>query len=228
MLINSHVKRFLVSQFKLNSKLITTSRARTTAAAQTTSSEDIKHLDTTDPSVNYKGNYDIIIAGGGMVGCTLACALAKHKLLSNLKVLLLESSPSKKTEISQEYSNRVVALNQNTKSLMQSLNIWKHVEKIRLQPVRYMQVWDASSDAMISFSSAELLDDDVAYIVENDVLLHAVNTELHATHNDNVNILYNAKIAGYQLPTGTEKSNKSIVKMANGDTYTCQLLVSTH
>lgn len=30
----------------------------------------------------YKGNYDMIIAGGGMVGCTLACALGKVLMLT--------------------------------------------------------------------------------------------------------------------------------------------------
>lgn len=31
---------------------------------------------------NIKGSYDIIIAGGGMVGCTLACAMGKYTLIS--------------------------------------------------------------------------------------------------------------------------------------------------
>ncbi|XP_013184452.2 ubiquinone biosynthesis monooxygenase COQ6, mitochondrial [Amyelois transitella] len=170
-----------------------------------------------------KGQYDIIIAGGGMVGCTLACALGKNSVLQHLKILLLESSPNKKYELTKEYSNRVVALNQNTKTLMNSLDIWEHVEKMRLQPVRNMQVWDACSDALISFSSSEMLEDDVAYIVENDLLLHAVNTELSSPSVKNVNIVYGAKIAGYELTKQTSSGSK--VKLENGDTYLCDLLI---
>ncbi|XP_068619161.1 ubiquinone biosynthesis monooxygenase COQ6, mitochondrial [Battus philenor] len=172
-----------------------------------------------------KGTYDVIIAGGGMVGCTLACAMGKRSLLSNLKVLLLEGSPSQKFQLKPEYSNRVVALNQNTKSLMKSLQVWEHVEQMRLQPVRYMQVWDACSDALISFSSSEILDDDVAYIVENDVLLHAIDKELKNSNVKNVDIVYGAKISGYELPQYTDQKMESIVKMSNGDTYKCQLLI---
>ncbi|KOB65613.1 putative ubiquinone biosynthesis monooxygenase COQ6, partial [Operophtera brumata] len=181
----------------------------------------IRRVSTTNEQ--HKGNYDVIIAGGGMVGCSLACAMAKDSLLSKLRVLLLEGGTESKFELRPEYSNRVVALNQSTKSLMSSLDVWQHVENSRLQPVRYMQVWDACSDAMISFSSAEMMDDDVAYIVENDVLLHAINSELSATNNKNLNINYGSKISGYTLPQGEDINQKSVVKMSNGDTYTCQL-----
>ncbi|KAF9796706.1 hypothetical protein SFRURICE_008116, partial [Spodoptera frugiperda] len=188
-MLSNSVKRLFVRQIKCS--------IRTTSVRSLSAADDVTIL--TKPSENIKGDYDVIIAGGGMVGCTLACAMAKDSILSNLKVLLLEGGPDKEYKWKPEYSNRVVALNQNTKALMTSLDVWKRVEKMRLQPVRYMQVWDASSDAMISFSSSELLDDDVAYIVENDILLHAVNTELTSTDN-NVKIVYDAKIAGYQLP----------------------------
>lgn len=68
-----------------------------------------------------------------------------------------------------------------------------------------------------------MLDEDVAYVVENDVLLHAVNTELSTT---GVNVVYGAKIQNYSLPkTNTNKQN-STVTMENGDTYSCTLLVS--
>nr|XP_032521539.1 ubiquinone biosynthesis monooxygenase COQ6, mitochondrial [Danaus plexippus plexippus] len=173
--------------------------------------------------INAKGNYDIIIAGGGMVGCALACAMGKNPLLSQLKVLLLEGSPNKKFEFKPEYSNRVVALNGKTKSLMNSLKVWQHVENMRLQPVRYMQVWDACSDALISFSSSEIFDDDLAYIVENDVLLEAINKELKSKDVKNVEIVYGAKIGGYEL--AKNDSPKNIVKMSNGDSYICDLLI---
>ncbi|RVE47476.1 hypothetical protein evm_007887 [Chilo suppressalis] len=174
-----------------------------------------------------KEKYDIIIAGGGMVGCTLACALGKNSVMSNLKILLLEGSPNQTYQLKPEYSNRVVALNQNTKSLMNSLKIWRHIEKARLQPVRYMQVWDACSDALISFSSSDILDDDIAYIVENDLLLHAVNTELASTEIENLKIVYGAKISDYQLSKSDNKTaTENIVKMSNGDVYACELLVS--
>ncbi|KAJ8723971.1 hypothetical protein PYW07_007951 [Mythimna separata] len=216
-MLSNNVKRLLIRPIRCS--------IRCASVRTLTTAEDVIDL-TSKPVTNFRGDYDLIIAGGGMVGCTLACALAKDNLLSSLKVLLLEGSPNKTFQLKPEYSNRVVALNQNTKTLMNSLNVWRHVEKMRLQPVRHMQVWDACSDAMIAFNSADMLDDDVAYIVENDVLLHAINTELTDAKNKNVNIVYNAKIAGYQLPRPEEsKSNpKSRVVMANGDTYTCQLL----
>lgn len=87
------------------------------------------------------------------------------------------------------------------------------------------QVWDACSDALISFSSREILDDDVAYIVENDVLLEAVNIELKSSSIKNVDILYEAKVTGYELSKSGSQGN--IVKMNNGDSYSCDLLVSS-
>ncbi|CAH2094670.1 unnamed protein product [Euphydryas editha] len=179
-----------------------------------------KHSDNNEQKL--QGKYDVIITGGGIVGSTLACAIGKNSLFSNLKILLLEGSSDKKFQLKSEYSNRVVALNQSTKSLLKSLEIWHHVEKMRLQPVRHMQVWDACSDALISFSSREILDDDVAYIVENDVLLEAVNIELKSSSVKNVDILYGAKVTGYELSKSGSQGN--IVKMNNGDSYSCDLL----
>ncbi|XP_063627907.1 ubiquinone biosynthesis monooxygenase COQ6, mitochondrial [Cydia splendana] len=210
MLLPKNIHRNFILSIKMikNSRLIVCSRNLSTDS-------NAQH--------KIKDKYDVIVAGGGMVGCTMACALGKNSILSNLKVLLLEGSPSPRFNLNPEYSNRVVALSQNTKTLMTSLKAWRHVEDMRLQPVRHMQVWDACSDALITFSSSEILDDDVAYIVENDVLQHAVNTELASPDVKNVDILYGAKISGYELA----KNNKmdSLVTMENGDCYSCKLLI---
>lgn len=88
-----------------------------------------------------------------------------------------------------------------------------------------LQVWDASSEAIITFSSSDILDDDMAYIVENNVLQHAVNTELNKYDNADLNIIYGSKIAEYKLPSSSDSDIKSLVKLSNGDTFSCKLLV---
>lgn len=69
------------------------------------------------------------------------------------------------------------------------------------------------------------MDDDVAYIVENDLLQDSVNKELKSTEVSNVKIVYDTKISGYELAKSVDEP-KSLIKMSNGDVYSCHLLVS--
>ncbi|XP_061931464.1 ubiquinone biosynthesis monooxygenase COQ6, mitochondrial isoform X3 [Apis cerana] len=85
-------------------------------------------------------NYDIIITGGGMVGSTLACAIANNRKLECKKILLLESNKQHKYKSQEKYSNRVVALNKQTRCLLSSIGAWQHIEAIRYSTVRKMQI----------------------------------------------------------------------------------------
>ncbi|XP_015171176.1 PREDICTED: ubiquinone biosynthesis monooxygenase COQ6, mitochondrial [Polistes dominula] len=164
--------------------------------------------------------YDIVIAGGGMVGTTLACAIANNRMLESKNVLLLESNNKYEYKPQEKYSNRVVALNQQTRTLLSSIGAWQHIEAVRCCPVKIMQVWDACSDAIITFNE-DYLSKELAYIVENDLLLHAVNTQLH--EKPNVNVVYNAKVTNLLLPS-IEGANTKI-QLENGKQYETKLLV---
>lgn len=81
---------------------------------------------------------------------------------------------------------------------------------------------------MITFNH-DYLSKDIAYIVENDVLLAAVTNKLSETAK-NVEVIYSAKIKGCQLPPKmsliSSSTNLAKVEMEDGSTYECRLLVS--
>ncbi|KAJ8985966.1 hypothetical protein NQ317_010724, partial [Molorchus minor] len=166
-----------------------------------------------------RNHYDIAIAGGGMVGTTLACALGKNTKLCNLRILLLEASKEKTWSLPIKYSNRVVSVNPGTYNLLNDVDAWEYISSRRYATVKRLQVWDAISDASITFGD-EKSSENVSYIVENDVLLAAVNEELKKIKN--VDVVYGIKVKDYHLP----EIDETIVQISieDGTKYTCDLL----
>lgn len=84
-----------------------------------------------------------------------------------------------------------------------------------------MQVWESYSDALIAFEDDHPANN-MAYIIENDVMLHAILKELECA--ENVTIRNAAKIENVLLerdgvPNGT-------VQLNTGETFTADLLVN--
>jgi ubiquinone biosynthesis monooxygenase Coq6 len=107
-----------------------------------------------------KKYYDIVIAGGGMVGCAMACklgnyfsnyshlsiyqclhyVLAKEPALRGMSILLLEGGPNrkqydlhaKKNTLDNSYSNRVSAVNKSSVQLLQSIGAWQTISDLGL------------------------------------------------------------------------------------------------
>ncbi|XP_066249097.1 ubiquinone biosynthesis monooxygenase COQ6, mitochondrial-like [Euwallacea similis] len=165
-------------------------------------------------------HYDIIVAGGGMVGTTLACTLGKNPKLSNKKILLLEASKSKPWNSPEEYSNRVVSINPGTQNLLNQIGAWNFIEKNRFATVKRLQVWDALSDTSITFGKPEHTET-VSYVVENDLLLAAVGEE--AKKCENLQIRFEAKVKDYILPQHNETVCR--VSLDNGESFSCDLLL---
>ncbi|XP_056635326.1 ubiquinone biosynthesis monooxygenase COQ6, mitochondrial isoform X1 [Diorhabda sublineata] len=167
-----------------------------------------------------KKYYDIIIAGGGMIGTTLACTLGKNTRLSGKRILLLESSKDSLYVLPEKYSNRVVSLNPGTKKSLTKIDAWKHINEARFATVKRLQLMDALSDASITFGE-ESSDKDISYIVENNLIIDAVKKEIKTTNN--VEICYERKIKKYLIP-GIEDNHVHII-LENGDEYSCDILI---
>lgn len=145
---------------------------------------------------------DIVISGGGMVGTAMACALGHTDFLQDKKIILLESAPEKKDfKLSERYSNRTCAISPATVGLFQNIGAWDEILQMRCQPVKRMQVWESCSDSVITFNDEELMND-LAYIVENDVILEAIRRQLSSL-SDRVEVRYQTSAKSYIIPGST-------------------------
>jgi 2-octaprenyl-6-methoxyphenol hydroxylase len=109
---------------------------------------------------------DVIISGGGMVGLTLALALAQ----GGLKITVVDAVVPEKT-VAAEFDGRVSALAYAAIRMMRALKVWAHLEP-HAQPIREILVSDGAigrtaSPFSLHFDAEEVGADSLGHIAEN-------------------------------------------------------------
>ena len=117
-----------------------------------------------------KTDYDLLIAGGGMVGSALACALGD----TDLKIALLEGTPLERIRPTTELDIRVSAISRASQRIFAAVGAWDGMTAWRVSPFRDMRVWDASGFGQIHFDSASLGEPLLGWIIENRVIQFAL------------------------------------------------------
>ncbi|HET6725600.1 MAG TPA: UbiH/UbiF/VisC/COQ6 family ubiquinone biosynthesis hydroxylase [Gammaproteobacteria bacterium] len=115
-------------------------------------------------------DYDVIIVGAGVVGATLAAALAD----SNLNVALVEARAPEPFEDSAPLDLRVFAISRASERILRALGVWDRIAEARVSAYRGMRVWDASGAGEIAFDAVEVGEPDLGHIVENRLLQSAL------------------------------------------------------
>lgn len=120
-------------------------------------------------------DFDIVIAGGGMVGATMAGLLAQ----SGLRLALVDQLPfdPELAPFKQEvlaFDPRVSALTAASREIFAELGSWEDIAGARFCDFQNMDVWDADGTGSIQFSAAEIGQPALGTIVENSVILHAL------------------------------------------------------
>lgn len=123
--------------------------------------------------------FDIAIAGGGMAGSALACALAG----SAYRVVVIESAEPKVFSSDSFFDPRVVALNLASENFLKQMGVWQDISAQRISPFDQMQVWDAEGTAQVSFDAAEMQQPALGYIVENSLVVSALRQRLQQADN---------------------------------------------
>ncbi|MGH0169351.1 UNVERIFIED_CONTAM: hypothetical protein FKN15_073311 [Acipenser sinensis] len=161
-----------------------------------------------------------------MVGTAMACSLGFDPNLQGKKILLLEAGNKKEFEVPESYSTRVSSINPGSATLLSGIGAWDNILNMRCKPFNRMQVWDACSDAMITFDK-ENLEDEMGYVVENDVVMAALTKQLDAVL-DQVKVQYRSRAVRYTwpLPYQTAESNPWVqVELASGQQLQTKLLI---
>ena len=119
-------------------------------------------------------HYDIVIVGGGIVGLTLAAALAQYPL----KIGVLEKSPAEPHHLLTTYSQRVSAITLGSEVAFRQLGAWHAMADKRLHAFQRMFVWDSVGQGHIEFNARHIGQQYLGHIIENHVMSDALNALL--------------------------------------------------
>lgn len=113
-----------------------------------------------------RGQIDVAVVGGGVVGAACALVLARE----GLEVMLVEGREPPRWSPSQP-DLRVYAFAPDNAALLDAAGVWDAVRAARAQPYRRMRVWDAAGGDELRFDADALGRTQLGWIVENALLV---------------------------------------------------------
>lgn len=127
--------------------------------------------------------FDVIVVGAGLVGASVALALAD----TGLRIAVLDAQPLPPPQADvvppERFDPRVCAITPASRRFLQSLGAWAGVEQRRSCAYTDMHVWEADGTGSIHFAAQDIHCDSLGHIVENAVLLSALHERLHSSRD---------------------------------------------
>ena len=163
-----------------------------------------------------KGNYDIVIAGGGMIGTSLALALVPL----GLSVAVVEAI-ARKEDQQPSFDDRSTALSRSTQRMFEAMGLWDAVVAAST-PIASIHVSDKGRFGFSHIDAEEQGVEALGYVVINRVLGKVLQSNLSAAKN--VDVICPARIESIEL--GPEQASATLRSDDGEQTLTCKLLVA--
>lgn len=158
--------------------------------------------------------YDVVIAGGGMVGATLAHLLAQ----AGKQVAVIEAQGTTALAKDAPYELRVSALSRQTQRTLEQIGAWHEIEVCRVSAYESMFVWDATGTGEIRFDAADLGEANLGHIVENRAVQWSL--ESLAQTNDQIDWFCPQRLAEFECD-----DEQVTITLADGSVLHAKLLV---
>jgi ubiquinone biosynthesis UbiH/UbiF/VisC/COQ6 family hydroxylase len=117
-------------------------------------------------------SFDVVIVGAGLVGASLAAALAG----SNLAVAVVE--PAVLPPPADEWDSRIYAISPASRDFLSAVGAWQLLDPARIQAVARMEIFGDEPGARLGFSAYDTGVAALAHIVESGRLQHALGQSL--------------------------------------------------
>jgi 2-octaprenyl-6-methoxyphenol hydroxylase len=118
------------------------------------------------------GQFELIVAGGGMTGLALACAVAG----AGVPLLLIEQRALPDTT-ALPFDGRVTAIARGSRHLLEGIDIWAHLAG-EAQPILDIEVGERHSALTVHYDHRAVGGEPLGHIVENRVIRRALLSRL--------------------------------------------------
>ena len=160
-------------------------------------------------------DFDVVVVGGGVVGVAAACKLSQQYD----RIAIIDNTQHLPWQKDDDYGLRVSAINLASIEVLSQIDAWKDVQMMRAFPYQSMHVWEQDGESQIDFNASDTTHSSLGTIVENQVLLTALNNAA----NKNPNITQFSNNALHELSAISDSS--MLVELDSGARLTGKLVI---
>lgn len=147
-------------------------------------------------------DYDILVAGGGIVGAAFVSEVLNNTSKDRLKIGIVDvRAPPSLSSCTERLvpDLRVYALSPQSIELLRKNHAWKHIEG-RSQPYTHMQVWESDGPGVVRFAASDMQTSELGRICEDSTIQAAVYQAL-VDQGHSVDLIFGAAITGLTVPS---------------------------
>jgi len=151
-----------------------------------------------------KFDYDLVISGGGLAGCSLACALAD----TGARIALLEQTPFRQAQQA-GYDERSIALAYGSRRIFESIGLWQDISP-SAAAIKNIHISDRGHFGAARLAAADGGQEALGYVVEISKLSQVLATRVQ--QQDNLDLFMPAVLNEFSCDDGHDSGINIVVE----------------